>query len=541
MRGVGPSQDMILGRAQDERIAHLGVAQGMSGSPVYVDGKLVGALSSSWSFTKEPLFGITPVHQMAEEANWGAVQAEPRSSLPFPHPGPGAESRAETPSERLRRGPSGARPRGDLSPDPGFSPISSPLVLSGFDRSLVRLTADLLEPWGFRVMEGGSGGGTQAGGEIEAGATLGVRLAGGDANMTAIGAVTWVDGDRVYGWGHPFFQMGDVEMPMVTGYIHTIVASQMLSFKLGSGGDLVGTVTNDRRSGISGRLGESPRLTQFDLRVNRNGESRDFHYEIIRHATLGPTLVGIVAANSVLAGAGTFGEETVRFTQRIVLDDGRDTVVETLISGDQTVAQVVDLLSQATSVIATNPFERVQVDRIEAELTYEPGIRVGSLTTLSLDDDTPRPGETVRGSYTIRDYRGEETRHRFAIPLPADAKEARYLLLVADSRTAEQFEAERAPRDYAPRTLNEFLDRIRRLKQTDEIHLHLYRQSDGVLIDGRPLADLPPSMLSVLRGAARSGSQEELPAELVADQRHNVGRFLQGGHSILFEVRKETP
>ena len=147
----------------------------------------------------------------------------------------------------------------------------------------------------------------------------------------------------------------------------------------------------------------------------------------------------------------------------------------------------------------------------------------------------------MRGSYVLRDWRGEETSHRFALPLPDDAREARYLLLAADSGTAEQYEAERAPRLYAPRTLDEFLDRIRRLKQTDEVHLHLYRQSEGVLLDGRPLPDLPPSALSVLRGASRSGPQAELPAELVAQQRDDAGRFVQGAHTILFEVRKETP
>ena len=328
---------------------------------------------------------------------------------------------------------------------------------------------------------------------------------------------------------------------MVSGYIHTIVASRMLSFKLGSGGDLVGTVTNDRRSGISGTLGPGPRMTGVELRVERFGQVHEFRYELIRHPTLGPALLGLVTANSLLSAGGTFREETVRFSQRILLDDGRDTVVETLISGNQTISQVVDLLSQAAGVIASNPFEDVAIDRVEAELAYEPGVRVGVITRASLDDDTLEPGDTLRGTYAVRDWRGDETRHRFSIPLPPDAREARYLLLVADSGTAEQFEAERSPRDYAPRTLDEFLERIRRLKRTDELHLHVYRQSEGVLIDGRPLADLPPSALSILRGTARSGTQEELPAELVLEEHRPAGKFLQGGHTILFEVRKEAP
>jgi SpoIVB peptidase S55 len=543
VRNIGPGQDMILARALGDRIEHEGVSQGMSGSPVYIDGKLLGAVSSTWSFAKEPLLGITPVGQMMSEAEGSFRRASVDGDAAPGRLGPGAapgsgsgppEPGTFSPSAALRGHAPQADPR-------GFAPIASPLVLSGFDRRLVDLAAQWFEPWGFRVVEGGAAGGTQQGGAIVPGATLGVRVAGGDANMTALGTATWIDGDRVYGWGHPFFQMGDVEMPLVSGYIHATVASRQLSFKFGSGGEVVGTLVNDRRSGIAGRLGPGPHLTTFDVTVRRGDDAEHFHYELIRHPQLGPTLTGIVAANSVMANGGSFGEETVRFRQRIVLDDGRDTTVETVFSGEQTLSSIVDLLGEAAGVIANNPFERVAIDSMQAELTYEPGIRLGTITEIALDDDTPRPGDTLRGAYLLRDYRGEVSRHRFSIPLPADAPEARYLLLIGDSRTAERFEAERAPRLFAVRSLDEFLERIRRLKQTDEVHIHLYRQSEGVLVDGIPLPDLPPSAMAILRGAARSGAADDLPAELVAEQRDRAGKVVQGAHTILFEVHKETP
>lgn len=559
VRDVGPGQDMILARALGERIEHEGVSQGMSGSPVYIDGKLVGAVSSTWSFAKEPLLGITPVGQMMSEAEGsfrraaGDDAAAPGGAAPggsgsgrlAPGTAPGgagfgslggdtALPGSYSPSRALREDAprEGAR---------GFASIASPLVMGGFDRRLVDLAAQWFEPWGFRVVEGGAAGGAQAGGAIEPGATLGVRVAGGDANMTAIGTVTWVDGNRVYGWGHPLFQMGDTEMPLVSGYIHATVASRMLSFKFGSGGDVVGTLVNDRRSGIAGTLGAGPRLTQFDVTLRRHEGTERFHYELIRHPQLGPTLTGIVAANSVLANGGQFGEETVRFRQRLVLDDGRDATVETVFSGEQTLSAIVDLLGEAAGVIANNPFERVAIDSMQAELTYEPGIRLATITEIALDDDTPRPGDTLRGTYLLRDYRGGLSRQRFSIPLPEDAPEARYLLLIGDARTAERFEAERAPRLFAPRSLDEFLERIRRLRQTDEVHIHLYRQSRGVLVDGLPLPDLPPSAMAILRGAARSGAADDLPAELVAQMRDHAGKVVQGAHTILFEVHKENP
>jgi hypothetical protein len=316
-------------------------------------------------------------------------------------------------------------------------------------------------------------------------------------------------------------------------------ASEAISFKLASGADVLGTITNDRRSGIAGRLGVMPHLTQMELAVTENGETERYHYEIVRDKNLGPVLVGLVSANSISAREGGVSEETVRFKQHLVLDDGRDTVVETVFAGDQTLSQTVDLLSQAASVIVSNPFEEVAIAKIEAEITYEPASAAPS-------PPPPRrrhaePGDNLRGSYVLRDWRGEVSTHRFDIPIPATAREGRYLLLLADASTAEQFESERDPRSYRPQSLDELLARIRRLKRTDQLHMHLYRQSKGILLDGRPLADLPPSRLSVMRGASRSGSADDLPAEIVYQKDLPLGKYLQGAQTILFQVRKEKP
>jgi len=517
MHGIGPRQDLILARAVGKRIQEIGVAQGMSGSPVFVDGKLVGAISTTWSMTKEPMLGITPVEQMVQEAD----SAEKASS---------AGRRASEP---------GSAPLGD---HPGSaSPIGSPLVLSQFDPRLVAVADSVFRPWGFTVTEGGALGGEERGGTIEPGATLGVQLVGGDVNMTAIGTVTWVDGDRVYGWGHPFLMMGDVEMPLVNGYIHAIVPSNAISFKLGAGGQVVGTISGDRRSGIFGRLGAPPPLTKLDLTVHRSAAEEDYHFDIVRDPNLLPLLVGMVSSNAFLVNGGSVDFETVSFQQRLVLDDGRETTVKTLFAGDQTIPQITALLSEATRVLAANPFEDVQVKQIDADLSFEPGVRMGSLTKVAADADTLQPGEELHGSYTLRDWRGDEHSHPFSFEIPKSARTGRYLLVVCDAQTAEMFETERNPRAFGPRSLDELLARINRLRQTNEVHLLLYRATQGVLIDGRPLPDLPLSTLSVMRSAARSGIEDDLPAELVAEKRVASNRLVQGGHTVRLEVQKENP
>lgn len=551
IRNTGPDMDMILGRGLGERIAEVGVAQGMSGSPVYVDGRLIGALSSTWPFLKEPLFGITPVEQMAREADWSEAN---RDAARLSAPG---GFRSEATADLAARlgladlapaglgGPSSAQEAPHVEPATGLVAIGAPLVLSGFDPRATRVAADWFEPYGFTVAEGGAGtttnGTTTSGGAIEPGATLGVRLAGGDVNMTAIGTVTWVDGDRIHGWGHPFFQVGDVEFPLVDGYIHSVMPSSMISFKLGSGGDIIGTCTSDRRSGISGRLGVRPALTTFDLKLSQRGHVRDFHYELVRHPELLGQLVGVTGANSMFVREGGLRPETLAFRQRLVLTDGREATVETMFTGDRTAGQVAELLGAATNILVTNPFERVQIESIEAEITSSPEIQAVFLTEMSLDRERLRPGDPVRGSYTLRDYRGDETRHRFRLDLAEQARPGRYLLLIADGATADRYEAERNPRAFAPRSVDELLHRMDNLRRPDALHFHLYRQSAGVLIDGRPLPDLPASARAILEGGPRVGTVDSLPAEIVHAEPKPLGRFVQGGHTLLFEVEEARP
>jgi hypothetical protein len=520
IHGIGPKQDLIVARAIGKRIEEVGVAQGMSGSPVFVDGKLVGAISTTWSLTKEPMMGITPVEQMVQEADLA--------------------ERLRQSSAGRRASQRGASPTGDR---PGSAaPIGSPLVLSQFDPRLIAHADSVFRPYGFTVTEGGALGKEEKGGAIEPGATLGVQLVGGDANMTAIGTVTWVSGDRVYGWGHPFLAIGDVEMPLVTGYIHAIVPSHAISFKLGAGGEVVGTISGDHRSGIFGKLGAPPPVTKLDLAVHRESVSDEkYHFDIVRDPSLLPLLVGLVSSNAFLVNGDAVSFETVSFTQRLVLDDGREATVKTLFAGDQTIAQISSLLSEATRVLMANPFEKVGVKQIDADLSFEAGVRLGSLTKITAEADTLEPGDELRGSYTLRDWRGEEHSHPFSFEIPKTARTGRYLLVVCDGQTAEMFEAERNPRAFGPRSLDELLERINRLRQTNEVHLLLYRATQGVLIDGRPLPDLPLSTLSVMKSAARSGIEDDLPAELVAEKRVPSNRLIQGGHTVRLEVQKENP
>jgi hypothetical protein len=529
VRDVAPGKDLILARGLGERMERLGVSQGMSGSPVYLNGRLLGAVSSTWGMITEPLMGITPIGQMTGEVEWEV-------------PGSG-ESGALLPEKPRRDAVSGrdfleGRPPG---PSLASTAIATPLVFSGCDPRLALHAASVFEPWGFVVTEGGSAGDASGAGELRPGSTLGVRLIGGDMNISAIGTATWIDGRRVHGWGHPFLHLGRVEMPLVDGYIHAVIPSRNVSFKMGSGGEVIGTLTGDRRSGISGILGREPRTTSLDMQVVREGERRTYHFDLARSRFLTPNLVGLAASNAFLSERGMMESETVRFTQRLLLDDGRETESRFLIAGEYTLAAVADALTDAPRRIALNPFEDVLLKGVEVTVEFESPARLSTIERAHLDGRVVERGGTLRGSYTLRDWRGEERAVRFAVPVPEDHGPGAHAVVIADAATMEELEAERSPRSRDARDLDELLTRIRDRRRGDHVYIALYRAPSGVLVDGRELPRLPRVARSVIQRASRSDGGDHLFAELVSEQSTGESGMVLGAHILPCRVKREKP
>src|SRR5262245_8101884 len=262
---------MILARATSPRVERTGVAAGMSGSPVYVDGKLIGALSSGWSFSKEPVFGITPIGEMLAvldrpdlppgEGTPGPVGAEPAAAKPRFHE---FSWSSDDSGAFLMSHDRSLETRGGVTPRP-WPPL--PLAASGLHPAPLAAVRSLFEPEGFAVVPGGRERTPEKHATLEPGDAVAVDVLRGDLNLSAIGTVTYRDGDRVLIFGHPFFQSGDVRLPLSTARITTVLGSLSSSFKLGVTGTPVGTATQDRRTAVAGRLGPAPRLLPIRVRV----------------------------------------------------------------------------------------------------------------------------------------------------------------------------------------------------------------------------------------------------------------------------------
>src|SRR5438876_7639895 len=296
LHNIGPSQDLILAKVDSPVIQRAGVIAGMSGSPIYIDGKVIGALAWSWQFEKEPVAGITPIEEMLKIADLGAstssavIAATPRISASEFVSAIANQKEAEV-FEKLESGFASASPASTMS---GVRPIAVPLSMSSFAPDTISRFSKYLDAMGFVAVPSGS---TTAGAssslskaEFHAGDAVGAVLLNGDFNVAATGTVTFIDGNRVYAFGHPFLDMGEVSFPMAKSDIIAVMPSLASSFKFANTGAIVGSFRQDRSTGIMGMIGDKADMIPIDLSVEGSGPGQSHHVNIGRHSLLAPPL-----------------------------------------------------------------------------------------------------------------------------------------------------------------------------------------------------------------------------------------------------------
>jgi hypothetical protein len=320
---IGPRRDLILARLEGGPLANAGVIAGMSGSPVYIDGRLVGAVSYSLgAFSKEPIAGITPIGEMVSDATLPAVRRRAaRVDLPMP-------LTPESFQTSLRQAFSWARPfadspsdvqvLGDVAAGIGtmLRPIATPLTLGGFDAAVISPVTAVFRDQGFVPVMAGSALAPQARPApqpLRPGDPIGVALMSGDLELGATGTVTEVDGDHVYAFGHPFYGLGPTQFPMTRAYVHAVLPSLQSSMKIASTGEVIGTVSQDRATTIAGTLGRGPAMIPITLTLNNSqrGVRKTFNMAMVNDELFTPLLAYLSILNTLTSyerqnGVGTY-------------------------------------------------------------------------------------------------------------------------------------------------------------------------------------------------------------------------------------------
>ncbi len=517
---LAPKRNLILARLEGGPLAKTGVIAGMSGSPVYIDGRLIGAVSYALGqFSTEPIAGITPIAEMIDAT---AMPAAPPASRPV------ALSWPYTPHALLevwardlgRPGafvddPSHARMvssiGGDLSPRMGalLRPIAVPMIASGFDASVIDPLGPALAAGGFVPVSSGAqpaaGGAPRTPRTLSPGDAVGVGLLTGDFELGATGTVTHVDGDRVYAFGHPLYNLGPTEFPMTTADVQVVLPSLMQSSKLASFGRVVGTLQQDRATAIAGRLGPGPSLIPVTITLNSDrGVSRQFSFGVVRDITFTPLLTYLAVANVLTSyerGAGP-ASYAVRGTATIAAQG--ELAFEDIFTGDQPAGGAASYVAGPITALLKNASDTATVERITLTIDAAEQEMSARIERVWLDTPQPRAGQPAIVSVALRTSRGEEIVRQIPIELPANVTGSVQLLVADAARTGA--DDRRDARGAELQRASQIIRTFNRARRNNRIYVRITTPHAGATVNGEAMAALPPSVLSVIESDRNSGT-----------------------------------
>jgi len=546
LRGGKSEGDLILARATSDRVIRSGVAAGMSGSPVFVGGKLIGALSSGWSFSRDPLFGVTPIGEMMRVLDLPETRNPGASAGPTGVEAPGLSTGVSFQNFRWPGDDDDAL----LTPDEGEPDASTglaslPLPLSG--GGLHPLAREIFAPEfrarGFQLTPGGRAAERATPATLTAGSAVAVDVLRGDLQLSAIGTVTWTDGQRVLIFGHPFFQSGEVNLPLSTAEIVTIVASDQSSFKLGVTGQPVGVATQDRRAAVSGRIGGVPHLLPLRVAVQAQGrKSQTFAFETVEDRSLAPMLVTTAAINSLLETGGTGSNQTLRWTLALHRKGSEPLVLRDVVTGDAPAQDLAAAIASPLRFLYNNPFGRLELDSLSVDVSAEPGRDQWTLRSARVLDATVRPGGTVRVQADIERWRGARESRVITMHVPEELPDGRYVLMVGGGAEVSRYEATKLPGRYRPASLDEAWTRLGALRSSDALHAALFARAPELTSDGRDYPELPLSALGLMSGGQTAGDRARRGDLAVVDeQKLPMGAAVRGELLLQVTVDAKSP
>lgn len=479
---LGPGLDIILARLQGEKATFTGVVAGMSGSPCYLDGKLIGALSYRFGeFTKEPIAGITPIHDMLRiwEIKEQPAQAMLNPMLP---------RHRETPLQ----GQSSSQ----------LKPIATPLHFSGFDPKVFKLFGKEFEALGFQPVAGSSGGQTghpEAPKALEMGGAIAGQMVRGDISISGTGTVSYIDDKRVLAFGHPFFNSGHIQIPMATAYIQHILSSEAGSYKMAEDGVEVGTITQDRATAISGILGQQTRMLPVALQIHDQNQvdRSQVNFEVFQNPSMTPLLMATGIYNS-LQGRLNFNQGGNLSLKGELTVDGKklnfDRFYSTTEEAETPILAARDL-AKTLFTLWGNPYQQPSIQGLKLNFQFRPQTLLASIEEVWVDQNEARPGESLNLHVRLKNYRQESVTRHLKVQVPSEAPYGPAILLASSGPLLDQLE-DSLKTDYS--SYAELLDDLSDTRSNDRLYLKWISEEPGMGMYAQIYPKLPSSVIEQL-------------------------------------------
>lgn len=548
---VAPGRDLILARLEGGPLASTGVIAGMSGSPVYVDGRLIGAVSYSLgSFAREPIAGITPIAEMLAAVNSGGARIGagefevPWPSTPsqvFASLGRVAERAAAPLRTPLRASDIVGTPSlADWAPR--LRPIGAAMIASGLAPDVESYLRQAFPSDATITRRDSDPPGVQSpppNRPLRPGDAVGVTLVRGDLEMGATGTVTHVDGDQVYAFGHAFLNMGAITMPMTRARVLTVIPSLDSSMKIATMGPVIGRMTQDRSTVVGGVLGEGPDELAVNLTLESpGGAARRLHFSVLHDQGLTPLFAYVSILNSLITYHRQTGAMTIAATGSVSFDGHPAVPIDDMFSGDQALSLAAASAMTPIGAIAGNTFRPMLPRTLDVTLRISETEDYSTIERVWLDTTRPTLGATHALHVMLRRYRGDSEVVSFPIVMPAQAT-GPVTVLVSDGPSLAALE-QRDLRPASPQSLDAVFARIRESRAGNRLYVRVLTTTAGTAVAGESLPALPASVLAALGGDSGIAAAA-IPRAVIGAWDRRLPRVVRGSRELTLTLRPTLP
>ncbi len=531
----GPKGNVILVRLHGKKVEYTGVVAGMSGSPVYLDGKLAGALAFRiGQFSKEPIAGVTPIDDMLEinELDKSAPAELQSAAHVGPHPDAGGEKIS---------GPGLPLAAGSQQPANLLQPIETPLVFNGFGEATLRRFAPQFASAGIvPVMGVGSMSDAKQPQPLEPGSAVSAVLVRGDMNIAATCTVTYSDANRLLACGHPLMQFGQVDMPMYKAQVLATLPSPANAFKIVNTTEPAGAFVQDRHTGILGRFGQEPHMIPVTLTIRGGSQPKRYHYEVLNNGRITPVAM-MSTVFQALQGINEYGEDvSYRLNGRISVGGYPAVSMQNIFApadaGSPTSVMVATAVGERFSRIYENPYVRPDIKGVELDFDLVRERRWARLESTRTDMTEARPGDEIVVEAVLRPYRGERIVRQIAVKIPTSTPQGRLRILISDGATLDRMR--RMPSALG-RTLDlaSTISLLNKEHANNRVYVSLMEANPEAMVQDKVMPTLPLSVMNVMEGMRGTQDMVVLGESSVNEASTRLDYAVTGAQVITLNIK----
>ncbi|MEW6456864.1 MAG: SpoIVB peptidase S55 domain-containing protein [Acidobacteriota bacterium] len=537
LKNVFPNQSLIIANLKGDMAQKAGVVSGMSGSPVYIEDKLIGSISYSFPWAKDSIAGITPIEEMIE------VSKEPEIKKSF--------SALNIPLKKYLNFEDFKSMFNILNPEISFNykgnvfySLPVPLSISNASNRLMEKLNEFSSSLRFIPVNAGISANAVDFGNLsslEEGQAIAVQIVKGDLDISAVGTVTHVDGEKVYAFGHPLFNLGGVEFPMAEGEILAVVPKLDTSFKLSTSGKTIGVFNQDRFNGVFGIIGKVPSLIPLKIElVKENGKEKSYNFEIVNNKLLAPFFTFVTILNTVEIVSKSLGDISYSLRGEVFLEEGKSVKIEDYFSGEgkESIENISILPAAVLYYLMNNEFKDVKISKVNLKIGVEESIEIAKLERIWVEENEVKPNQRLKIRVFFRTWRGDIKEEEAQISIPNFEPDTPFEIIVGDAETLTQYEIKEYRGGEMPRSLELLIRALNNIRKNNRIYFKLRTKKHSLFFRGEEFSNVPSLINEVISSTRLSISPVDLNFSTVREYQLPIDFVFKGFAKIPLRVKK---